>query len=688
MTLDSHANSLNTKQYAAFISYSHRDRRWAQWLHRAIETYRIPKNLLRSEGEDVPRPALSPIFLDRAELPTSADLAAAVREALSNSAALIVVCSPSAAQSRWVNEEVRAFKSLGRDQRILCLVVDGDPAVGDCFPEAIRYQVENGVVSSVRANEPLAADVRTGGDDRNSARLKIVAGLLGVSLDQLRQRELARRQRRLAIIAGASAIGCVVFAVLAAVALTARADAVQQKANAERQSLTARRTAEFMKSLFAVTDPSEARGNSITAREVLDRGARQIDTQLADAPLVRADLMTSLGEVYASLGLLNDSLKLLNGAATTPAQPAELVARRATALAELQYSRGDYDAALRALGEARAAMQSTAPHDVNVELRMLSTFGDVYDRKDDAARARGYFAQALKLASAPAVADRSVQARALEGIAQEDLAEDRFEQAAAGFSQALRVQIAATGELHPRVSEVLNQLGSLEYMRGRRDAAADYFRRCLAIDRRVYGMRHSGIGPTLNNLGRVLLEQRHFDEAGRLLSESIDVRKAEVLDTSDPMAFAFSNLALTRMGVGDLKSAESLFDKGLRAAIINKHRLHGPILTDLADLECRTKRYALGLQRLDEARPIVAARYPDEPWRVAHVDNVRAGCLTGLRRYGEAAQLIESSLPLILAKWPPNTLYGHDALERTMRLYSLTDDPTKLAQYRRLAKGQ
>src|SRR5262245_378598 len=82
-------------RYAAFISYSHQDRKWANWLHRAIETYRAPKDLAQ-EGN-----ALSPVFLDRAELPTSSDLAESVREALSASRHLIVICSPAAARSRW-----------------------------------------------------------------------------------------------------------------------------------------------------------------------------------------------------------------------------------------------------------------------------------------------------------------------------------------------------------------------------------------------------------------------------------------------------------------------------------------------------------------------------------------------------------------------------------------------------------
>jgi len=170
------------------------------------------------------------------------------------------------------------------------------------------------------------------------------------------------------------------------------------------------------------------------------------------------------------------------------------------------------------------------------------------------------------------------------------------------------------------------------------------------------------------------------------LRSAIASISAGVPETSDDMAFYFANLALVRMGVGDLASAQTLFEKGLKAAILNKHRLHGPILGDLADLECRSGRNRAGLARLDEARAIVVARYPDDPWRAAQIDNVRAGCLTGLRRYPEAGALMQSSLPVILKKWPADTLFGHDALERAVRLYTASGDAARVVQYRALGK--
>ncbi len=667
-------------RYAAFISYSHRDRRHALWLHRRIERYRLPGDI-GLDSADEAGTKLRPVFLDRAELPSSADLAAAVQTALADSRTLIVICSPDAAASRWVNEEVRRFKILGRGHRILCLVVSGDPAAGDCFPPALLFQVEDGQLTTQRAGEPLAADIRPGMDDPSSAALKIIAGMLEVPYDRLRQRDVVRRHRQLALIASASALGCVAFAALALVALHARDEAEHQRTRAEQQSLTAQRTADFMKSLFEVSDPGEARGNSVTAREVLDSGARQIDAQLRDAPLIRAQLSTTLGEVYANLGLYEEGLGLLQGASRVRLRPPDQQAETLIAAGELQTARADYPAARRELEGATAIMRTLDPSAHNLQVRLLGAYGELYNSQDDSARARPYFEQALALsaASKDAVSQRS---RLLQGLAQADMADRRFESAERTLKQALAEQLASTGELHPRVSDIISDLGSTAYFRGQRDEAIRYYRRCLEIERRILGPRHPGTGPAINNLARMLLETRQFDEAGRLLEESIDIRKGKVLDTDEAMAFTFSNLALVRMNQDRRTEARGLFQRGLSAAILNHHRLHGPILADLADLECRDGEFDQGLRRLDEAAGITAAQYADDAWRMAHLRVIQADCLTRLQRYAEADALMSGALPVELRKWPADTMYGHDALERAERLHARMRQRQRTTQVR------
>jgi hypothetical protein len=185
---------VGTFRFKAFISYSHHDRVWSSWLQRALETYRVPKRLVGSAGEFGPVPRrLTPVFRDREDLPSASDLSVTVKECLAASETLIVICSPASAKSPWVNEEIRYFSSLGRADRIFALIVDGDPQPDDpdqqCFPSALTTGLDGST------HEPLAADARKWADGKLLAKLKIVSGILGIRLDELRQRNMQRRRR-------------------------------------------------------------------------------------------------------------------------------------------------------------------------------------------------------------------------------------------------------------------------------------------------------------------------------------------------------------------------------------------------------------------------------------------------------------------------------------------------------------
>jgi tetratricopeptide (TPR) repeat protein len=221
-------------RFRAFLSYSHADAAWARWLLRRLETYRVPSRLVGTTGtQGVIESRLGTFCRDREELPSSADLGATIREALTDSTTLIVICSPAAARSRWVNAEIEAFQAGGRADKVLCFVVAGVPGSTDpeqaCFPPALlQAHADKGV-----PYEPLAADARREGDGRERAFLKLVAGLLGVGYDSLARREAQRRNRRLTAITLASLSGMGIALALAATAYVARNDAQRRQAQAE-----------------------------------------------------------------------------------------------------------------------------------------------------------------------------------------------------------------------------------------------------------------------------------------------------------------------------------------------------------------------------------------------------------------------------------------------------------------------
>jgi tetratricopeptide (TPR) repeat protein len=204
-------------KYRAFISYSHKDEKWASWLHNALETFKVPKHLVGQEtAMGIVPERMGKVFRDREELSSSASLGAELTQALEDSACQIVICSPNAAKSHWTNEEVLTYKRLGRESRVFCLIVDGEPGTDqECFPPAVRFQMGADGVLSDEPAEPIAADARPHADGKFNAKLKLIAGMLGVGFDDLKQRELVRQKRRKAIVASSSFAGVFVACALA-----------------------------------------------------------------------------------------------------------------------------------------------------------------------------------------------------------------------------------------------------------------------------------------------------------------------------------------------------------------------------------------------------------------------------------------------------------------------------------------
>jgi len=242
-------------RYRAFISYSHQDKSWAAWLHKALETYAIPKRLVgQATAAGVIPKRLAPIFRDRDELASATDLGRKVNEALAQSANLIVICSPRAATSRWVNEEVLAFKQIGRSESIFCLIADGEPNASslpgreaeECFAHALRFKIDADGQLTDRPTEPIAADARPGKDGKTNAKLKLIAGMLDIGFDALKHRELQRRNRHMAALATLALIVMAVTTTLAIVAVIARHTAVVASHAAERRQKQAEALVSFM----------------------------------------------------------------------------------------------------------------------------------------------------------------------------------------------------------------------------------------------------------------------------------------------------------------------------------------------------------------------------------------------------------------------------------------------------------
>ena len=172
---------MDTRKYInyAFISYKREDEKWARWLQKKLESYKLPATM-RKESPGLPK-YIRPIFRDGTDL-SGGILVNQLHNELVRSKFLIVICSPNATMSEWINKEAQTFIDEGRIENIIPFIVDGVPYSDDntkeCFPHAL--------LNIPKEKELLGINVQEVG--KNIAFIRLVATMLGIRFDSLWQR--------------------------------------------------------------------------------------------------------------------------------------------------------------------------------------------------------------------------------------------------------------------------------------------------------------------------------------------------------------------------------------------------------------------------------------------------------------------------------------------------------------------
>jgi tetratricopeptide (TPR) repeat protein len=724
-------------KYRAFISYSHGDEAWAGWLHRSLETYRLPKGVVGRDTAFGPVPArFTPVFRDREELATATSLGATLLAALEQSACLIVVCSPRAAKSRWVNEEILTFKRLGREDRIFCLIVDGEPGASqdpahaeeECFPDALIYRLGTDGALSGERGEPIAADVRPRKDRRHTAMLKLLAGMLGIGLDELKRRDASRRRRRTAALVTASIAGMLVTSALAVTAWLARNEAEAQRAQAEREAETARRVTNYMVDLFKIYDPEEGRGKDVRAVDILERGAARIHTELEGQAAVQATLLDKMALAYKGLGLYAEAIPLgkeavakrrtlggdqAAGIAESQSHLGEIlaldakyeeagrmlaaalatrrrvhgndsaeVAETLTALADLKSFNGEYDAGQPLIEEA-LAIRRRLHGELNVDV--ASSLGDLgvnLGERGDYAQAETYLRQSLELQRKLHAGAHPDLAEAMNNLAWALEGLDKFKEAEALHRESLAMKRQLFPDPHPQLAAGINNVAYDLEMRGDYRGAERAYRESLEMYRKAYRGDHPDIATAMSNLAFVLDARGNRREAIAKLRESVAMRR-RILGAEHPdIAGGDTSLAYWLTSTGEFVEAEGLLEEALairRKALGAEHPRVGATLATQANLFVAERRFADALETSTEALRILRLNLPEEHWQVAMARNVQGAALAGLKRYVEAEKLLLASLPS-LAGSPIHDLPARGR-ERLAALYAAWGRPEDAAKY-------
>jgi serine/threonine-protein kinase len=371
------------------------------------------------------------------------------------------------------------------------------------------------------------------------------------------------RRNRAAVAAAA-----IVFLVLVGSAVTlaiqaSRLASQRDRANAEAES--SREVSEFLAGIFESTNPERSHPDSISAREILDRGALRIRSELRDRPLVRARLLAAIGNAYRTLGVYDSATARLDEALSLR----ERVFGRdhlefATALHQrgmLHLDRGELKeagSAFRAAARIRRARLGPESAELG---KTLIDIGIVLTRQaqmDSALVPLRSAAAILERAHGPMHADVALAFNSL-AVAQAQLG--HFDAADSLLQRVLAIREQEFGPAHPRVGELVNNLGTLAARRGDNAAARTHLERARDIFERAMGTGHPQTLSTVANLAVIL--RRSGDLAGaRRLQEHCLAVEERVLGPDHPnVANDCTNLARTLRDLGELDAALALLQR-------------------------------------------------------------------------------------------------------------------------------
>ncbi|HET9252087.1 MAG TPA: serine/threonine-protein kinase [Candidatus Eisenbacteria bacterium] len=402
-----------------------------------------------------------------------------------------------------------------------------------------------------------------------------------------RVRKFVRRHR-----AGVAACLAVALALVAGVIGTSLMllRATRAERSARQEAETVRRTSDFMVDLFQVSDPSEARGNTVTAREILDRGAERIRRELKDQPLVQARLMNTMGNVYRGLGLFPPSKALLEHALSvrtrTLGRMHPEVASNLNDLAFTYYRLGDYAAA------ADRAREAFLIHEKELGAENIQTAWSMYHlgmnliAVADIQRGETHLRKALSVFRRQLGPDATPVAWCLNELGIAAFARGDYPEARGLLREAARIKELNLGGEHVDVAIAYNNLGYVETHLGNYADAERSIDHALGIARRSLGDQHYDTAIFLQSKGDLLRRRGRLAEAEPLLLEAVAIQEKRRNRRDPDLALSLWTLAAVRAGLGRDAEAEAGFRRSmaLYEAIDPNHPLLPPCLEEFARL--------------------------------------------------------------------------------------------------------
>ncbi len=510
-----------------------------------------------------------------------------------------------------------------------------------------------------------------------------------------RRYRLSRFVRRNSVSVAAGVL--VVLVLLAATALTSIGflRAVEAERVAVREAEKTREVSDFLVDIFRVSDPRQAQGRTLTARDIVDNGVRRLSDGLTGAPEIEAALLDTVGTVYMQLGLFDEARPLLDrGLALRERSvgtdhPDYAVSLRSVGL--LGYYTGDYALAEQQHRQALAVNTATFGSDdarVAVNLHNIGAAVDQQGRWDEAEQ---LMRDALALHRRISPDDNEHVATTLNNLAGVKRRQGDRDEAVSLYREALAVRRAIGHRVHPDTATVINNIGVVELERGNLAAAATLHEQALAMQREVLGADHPATLTTLTNLASVLVRQREYDQAIPLLRQSVTLHVQawgrDHLNTAQTLNSLGTALHQSGRPADSLEALNDAID-AFEASVGVAHPLGALARTNKA-----TALVAVG--RADEALSLAEAAIADlgqaglpaaHPL-VALAEVAQGSALAAQGRYADAEPLLVERLPIIEKAFGRDSARREALLVTIEAMYTAWGKPDQAADYAERRQG-
>jgi serine/threonine protein kinase/tetratricopeptide (TPR) repeat protein len=442
------------------------------------------------------------------------------------------------------------------------------------------------------------------------------AGTPIVARPPTRRYRASRFVRRHRVSVAAALIVLLVLIGGGAAALWQAAAAQRARDRAMVEASRAQHVAEFLMEVFAVSNAERAVGCDTSARDLLDRGVRRVEQELAQEPELQAGMMDVMGEAYHSLGF--------------------------------------YDQATVLLDRALAARESQAPRDFDAIATVHQHLGVLMHDRGELDRADRHFTEALILRRRMHGAAHPLVADTLHEMAWLAFCRGQLDESGQLFREVLAMRRQLLGGGHPAVAATLNELGRLALRQRHPQEAESFVRDGLAIRRRALGPRHPTVAASLDMLGMISHTLGQFDEAEQQYREALGIRRQTQGPGHPETLVESNNLASLLYDREDYEAARRLYRETIergRERLGNRHPLVAQYLFNLSLASQQLLRHAEAERALREAiairQEVYGERNVDTAGAITQLATVlhETGALEEARRQFERALRICRTLP-------------------------------------------